>query len=233
MYFVFVSHWDHSKAPALPSPWKARLGTAQRQPGTATLVFLTQQGKYGGARARVGGGRSSQNVSCCLCTTPQVVAGLTDPAFGVPGPTLTSQMQPFALFSPFLLAGEAYCQPGPISSSFWQWSWICLRFWGALSQACLTYVYFAYLQYLVTFLVSSDISRCNVSRINKSHENLYACCSAEIGSAWISLKLSEHIKLTSFRFKLWLWRPDLKDGLVTHLSETPVFLVPDLLKYKT
>lgn len=84
--------------------------------------------------------------------------------------TSTSQMQPFALFSRSYLAGEAWFQSGPFSSSsFWQQSCLCLHFRRALSQPCLIYLCFAYLQYLVTFLMSSDISRCNVSRINKCH----------------------------------------------------------------
>lgn len=65
-------------------------------------------GGHGGVCACMGGERSFQNVSFCLRTTPQAVAGMTDPAFWIPGPTSTSKMQPFALLSPFLLAGKAY-----------------------------------------------------------------------------------------------------------------------------
>ena len=61
MYFVCVSRWDQSKAPALMSPWKARLDTAQRQPGTAALGFLPQRRGPGGACACVGGEQPSQN----------------------------------------------------------------------------------------------------------------------------------------------------------------------------
>lgn len=44
-----------------------------------------------------------------------------------------------------------------------------LRYGEAWSQPCLIHLYVAYLQYLVTFLMSADISGCNVFRINKCH----------------------------------------------------------------
>lgn len=44
-----------------------------------------------------------------------------------------------------------------------------LRYWEAWSQPGLIHLYVAYLQHLVTFLMSADISGCNVFRINNCH----------------------------------------------------------------